>query len=365
MNDVIEFFRNVVIEIATPYATGTGFYLRDQGLIVTNEHVVRDNRQVVIHGKLLDKQLVKVLFTDTKYDLAFLEAPEIATMPTAQLGQESILRQGDTVIAVGHPFGLRYTATQGIVSNMRHEINDLYYIQHDAALNPGNSGGPLLNVEGRIIGVNTFVIKEGNSIGFSLPVNYLAETIKEFKNGKGKVGVRCPSCSNFVFEDTIEGEYCPHCGAKLVLPSLIEPYEPIGVPKTIEDIIGMTGHHVELSRRGPDLWEIRNGTARINISYYEKNGLISGDAYLCMLPKDNIKPIYEFLLRQNYELEGLSLSMKDQDVILSLLIFDRYFNASTGQQLFQFLFDKADHYDNILVEQYGANWKYEAEENLN
>ena len=85
----------------------------------------------------------------------------------------------------------------------------------------------------------------------------------------------------------------------------------------------------------------------------------TGDAYLCSLPKTNIKPLYEFLLRQNYTLEGLALSIKDQAIILSLIIHDRYLNVETGLKMFQNLFEQADHYDNILVEEYGAVWRTE------
>ena len=132
--------------------------------------------------------------------------------------------------------------------------------------------------------------------------------------------------------------------------------------KTIEEMLGQSGHNVQLSRRGPNNWEITQGSAKINISYYEKTGLITGDAYLCLLPKSNIKPLYEYLLRQNYVMDGMTFSIKDQDIILSLLIYDRYLNADTGMELFNHLFEKADHYDNILVEEYGALWKYEEEE---
>lgn len=359
MKEVIDLYRDIVIEIATPYSTGTGFFLKDANLIVTNEHVIRDNREVVVHGQLVPKQLVPVIFTDPKYDLAFLKAPEGKDMPAVKLLSEKSLREGDTVIAVGYPFGLKYTATQGIVSNTRHEMNDLLYIQHDAALNPGNSGGPLIDLRGNVVGVNTFIIRDGNSIGFSLPSYYLEDAIREFLAANGQIGARCFSCLNLVFASSIEGQYCPHCGAKVELPDQVEEYEPAGVPKTIEDILNQTGHQVELSRRGPNNWEIQQGSARISISYYEKTGLLTGDAYLCTLPKENIKSLYEFLLRQNYEIEGLNFSIKDQDIILSLLIYDRYLNVETGMKLFQHLFQKSDFYDNILVEQYGAIWKHE------
>lgn len=360
MKEVIERYRNVVIQIATPYSTGTGFCLRDTRLIITNEHVVRGNRRVVVDGGELDKQLVEVLYTDPKYDLAFLEIPENVENPSIELGDSSTVSEGDVVIAMGHPFGLKFTATQGIVSNTMHQLNDVNYIQHDAALNPGNSGGPLVNKSGKVIGVNTFVIRDGNNIGFSLPADYLRTTIKEFSTAGGKSGVRCSSCSNLVFEHTVaSGGYCPICGAQIELPTDVEEYEAVGVAKTIEEMLEKAGHNVQLSRRGPNNWEIQEGSAKINISYYEKTGLITGDAYLCLLPKENIKSLYEYLLRQNYETESLTFSIKGQDIILSLLIYDRYLNVDTGLKLFEHLFERADYYDNILVEEFGAFWKYD------
>lgn len=361
MKEVIDLYKHVIIQIATPYSTGTGFYLKDVDLIVTNEHVIRDNRRVAIEGDNFKKQLVPVIYTDPKYDLAFLEAPGDIDLPGVQLGSSKSIVEGDQILAIGHPFGLKYTTTQGIISNTQHEIGDIQYFLHDAALNPGNSGGPLVDLEGNVVGVNTFIIKDGNNIGFSLPADYLEKTIQEFLGANREIGSRCSSCSNLVFASTIDQSYCPYCGSKIKLPNQVEEYEPVGVAKTIEILLEEVGHNVQLSRKGPNIWEIQKGSAKINISYYEKNGLIVGDAYLCVLPKKNIKPLYEYLLRQNHEIESLNFSVKGQDIILSLLIFDRYLNVDTGMKLFQHLFERADHYDNILVEEYGALWKNEDE----
>lgn len=360
MKEVIETYKNVLMQIATPLSTGTGFYLRDFDLIVTNDHVIHGNREVVVDGKGIEKQLVKVLFSDPKYDLAFLSGPtEIREAPAVKLSSDPRISEGEQVIAIGHPYGLKYSATQGIISSTSHIQNNIPYLQHDAALNPGNSGGPLVNLSGDIVGVNTFVLRDGQNIGFSLPVRYLSETITEFRKGEGHIGTRCSSCANFVYEHTQEKGYCPHCGAKVELPSAVEEYEASGMSRTVESIIEKTGHNIRLSRRGPNSWEIQQGSARINISYYDKNGLIVGDAQLCSLPKDNIKPLYEYLLRQNYTSEGLSFSVRDQDIILSLLIHDRYLKPETGEKLFRRLFEKADYYDDILTGQYGAQWKKE------
>ncbi len=357
MKDIIEKYKGAVIQIATPYSTGTGFYLENHKLIVTNEHVVRGNKKVIVDGKEFEKQFVNVIYTDEKYDIAFLDMPKEHNMPLVIISKSEDITEGDSVIAVGHPFGLKYTATQGIISSMLQEQNDIRYLQHDAALNPGNSGGPLIDRKGSVVGINTFIIRDGNKIGFSLPHQYLNQAINDFEQAGRKIGVRCHSCSNLVVEDTIDNSYCPFCGTKLTLPSAQEEYEPTGVKKTIEDLLSELETDVALSRRGPNNWEIKRGSASIRIAYHEQSGLIIGDAVLVQLPKKNIKEIYAYLLRQNYLMEGLTFSVKGKDIILSLLIYDRYLNHDTGRQLVNHLFDRADYFDNILVEQFGAEWK--------
>ena len=354
---IIELYKKSVIQIATPYSTGTGFYLSDYNLIVTNEHVVRDNREVIIDGEGLKKQLVEICFIDEKYDLAFLVPPkdhEMASVPLAKA--DSDLTEGDEILAVGHPFGLKYTATKGIISNSEHDDMGVIYVQHDAALNPGNSGGPLISSKGEIIGVNTFVVRNGNNIGFSLPIHYLHKAIQDFQKGGGIPAVRCNSCLNMVFENTIQGQYCQHCGSKIQMISQIEPYEPTGISRTIEGMLEEMGYDIPISRMGPSNWTIKRGSAIINIAYHEKSGLITGDAYLGKLPDENISEIYSYMLHQNFELGGLTFSVKGQDIILSLLIFDQYLNKETSKKLFDHLSEAADYHDNILVEKYGASW---------
>ena len=357
MIDIIEEYKEIVIQIATPYSTGTGFYLSGTHVIVTNEHVVRDNKQVVIDGEVFEKQIVDVLYVDSKFDLAFIYAPPELEEIESELSQTAEIKEGHPVITIGHPYGLKYTVTKGIISNMLYEQSGIHYIQHDAALNPGNSGGPLIDFSGNIIGINTFIIRDGNNIGFSLPVKYLLDTVASFDKGKKSKGVRCNSCLNIVFENTVEQGYCPHCGSKITMISDIDPYEPMGISKIIEEMLGELNFEIELSRRGPKNWEIIHGSAKINIAYNTKMGLVMCDAFLCELPQKGIKTIYEYLLRQNYDLEGFSFSLKDQDIIISLLVYDYNLNRDTGIKLFNQLFDKADLFDNILVEEYGANWK--------
>lgn len=358
LHEVIQKYKDIVIQIATPYSTGTGFYLAQYKIIITNEHVVRENKEVVIEGEHLEKQLARVLYLDQKYDLAFIECKDGQKMAgVSVISDKSLLTLGQVVVAIGHPYGLPFAATQGILSNIIYEENGINYFQHDASLNPGNSGGPLINEKGELIGVNTFVVRDGNNIGFSLPSEYLVKTIDEFLAGNYLQGVRCHNCVNIVFENEMEGKYCIHCGSRLTMISSLDVYEAIGVSKTIEEMLEALGYAVELSRRGPNNWEISKGSAIITISYHEKSGLIIADAFLCLLPKENIKSLYEYLLKENYQNDSLTFSVKNQDVILSILIYDQYLNATTATKLLQELFDAADKYDDILVQNFNARWK--------
>ncbi|MEZ4897855.1 MAG: trypsin-like peptidase domain-containing protein [Saprospiraceae bacterium] len=358
MEQMIDQLKEIIVQIATPYVTGTGFILPGEGLIVTNEHVVRDNRSVIINSDCVPKQLAKVVFLDERFDLAFLNMPpDLTCKPTGHLAKKEKVREGERVIAAGHPYGLKFVATQGIISSTYFRNGDIQYFQHDAALNPGNSGGPLVDRQGDIIGINTFILRDGQNMGFCLPAHYIRSAIDEFKHAGQPEAIRCPSCSNIVHHGNLSGTYCSYCGVPVRLPSQSEQYEPSGLAATIEDVLAELGFNVPLSRLGPNNWELLRGSARVNISYHEKTGLINGDAYLCYLPRDGNKPLYEYLLRQNYALKGLSFSVRGNDIILSLLIYDQYMNPDSALHLFRELLDKADEYDNILVESYGAIWR--------
>lgn len=358
--EIISKIEEIIIQIATPFSTGTGFYLREWNVIVTNEHVVRGNREVVVDGSKFEKQIVDVIYLDIKYDLAFLRPPVHHKMPEISISSVNQTGEGDRVIAAGHPFDLKFTATEGIISSLTHREDEIQYIQHDAALNPGNSGGPLVDMAGNIIGINTFIIQNGNSIGFSLPVCYLQQSLKAFLLGGGKNGVRCPSCQQITFESEKKQEkHCPVCGTPITMISSIEAYKPYGVCQTVEDMVVKLGFPVALTRKGPNNWSVKRGSARINISYYEKTGLLVGDVYVCTLPEKNIGPLYSYLLEKNYGFRGMAFSINNQDIILSLLIQDQYLHADTMFSQFDTLLKVADEHDNIFITRFGAKWKPE------
>ncbi len=128
------------------------------------------------------------------------------------------------------------------------------------------------------------------------------------------------------------------------------------IPAVIQVLLEALGLDANLLRQGPYNWQIKQGSAMIDIAYHEQSGLIIGEAVLCKIPTNNRSPLFKYLLTENDSLEGLTFSVRDDQVILSLLIHDRQFNTQKGKKLFQMLLDKADYYDNILVEKFGAEW---------
>ncbi|WP_297670904.1 trypsin-like peptidase domain-containing protein [uncultured Desulfovibrio sp.] len=147
-----------------------------QGLVLTNAHVIAGGDEVMVH--LLDGREfpATVKGADPDFDIAVLEIHGATNLPAIRLGDSGDIMPGETVIAIGNPFGFSHTVTTGVVSALGRTIRsrdgvftDL--IQTDAAINPGNSGGPLLNLEGGLIGINTVVDARAEGIGFAIPVN--------------------------------------------------------------------------------------------------------------------------------------------------------------------------------------------------
>lgn len=186
---------------------GSGFVIDgEQGLVVTNNHVIDGADEIVINFHDGSKLVVdKVLGRDSKADLALLKVTPKKPLTAVAFGSSSGLRVGDWVMAIGNPFGLGGTVTVGIISAKQRDINAGPYddfLQTDAAINKGNSGGPLFNMEGQVVGVNTAIISPtGGSIGigFAVPSDTVTAVISQLKEfgqvRRGWLGVKIQSIS--------------------------------------------------------------------------------------------------------------------------------------------------------------------------
>jgi len=350
---ILDKYQDSIIQIETPLASGSGFYLQEYQLILTNSHVVTGLKKVVISSKNLKRREATVIYDDPKYDLAFIKTEDLKVSEPLSLCKDEVF-DGDKVIAIGHPYGLNYTATEGIVSKAARLQGELEYIQIDAAINPGNSGGPLLNEKGEVIGVNTFIIQNSNNLGFALPFSSVQETLDAFLKLKQENIIRCSSCLNLVPEKKIKDDYCFECGVKIdVAKKRREGYKPVGTILTLENILRKMGKDVSLARRGQRMWQVDVGSARIEIAYYE-NGIIVADASLCRLPHENIEEIYHFLLEENTKMDYLQFSLNDNSILLSYIIVDSSLEEKNGSIALGRLFTKSDMYDEVLIKNYGA-----------
>ena len=184
---------------------GSGFIINKNGTIITNNHVINNAEDIVV--RVGDKDYkAKVLAADNLMDIAVLKINSKDIFKPIKFGNSDKARVGDWVVAIGNPFGLGGTVTSGIISAKNRDINLTRYdelIQTDASINQGNSGGPLFNLDGDVIGINTAIIAPGKSgsigIGFAIPSNAASNVIKQLikygETRRGWLGVRIQEVS--------------------------------------------------------------------------------------------------------------------------------------------------------------------------
>ncbi len=191
------FFGEVPDQELRQRSLGSGFIIDKEGYIITNNHVVENAEEISV--KLADgrEYKAKVIGRDPKTDLALIKISSLfKELPFLPLGDSDKMRVGDWVLAIGNPFGLEETVTQGIISATGRVIGSGPYdnfLQTDAPINPGNSGGPLINLTGEVIGINSAIIQSGQGIGFAIPSNMAKRIVPQLKEkgavSRGWIGV--------------------------------------------------------------------------------------------------------------------------------------------------------------------------------
>ena len=190
-------------ERVVPRGVGSGFVISSDGYILTNNHVIADAKDIFV--TLVDGKEYKaeVVGSDERTDIALIKV-DAKDLPALTIGQPADLKKGQWVMAIGSPFGLDSTVTVGIVSAINRDTGEyLPFIQTDVAVNPGNSGGPLLNMEGQVVGVNSQIVsRSGGFMGISLaiPIDEAMSVVDQLKaHGKvtrGRIGVQITDVSD-------------------------------------------------------------------------------------------------------------------------------------------------------------------------
>jgi serine protease Do len=214
-----EFFKNRGGNDRRPQKTsslGSGFVIDASGIIVTNNHVIDGADDIQVNFNDGSKLKAKLLGRDKKIDIAVLKVEPTKPLKAVRFGDSDKIRVGDWALAIGNPFGLGGTVTLGIVSAQNRDINSGpydNYIQTDAAINRGNSGGPLFNMDGEVVGINTAIISPtGGSIGigFSVPASTAAAIVDQLRQfgetRRGWLGVRIQVVTEDIAESLGMGE---------------------------------------------------------------------------------------------------------------------------------------------------------------
>jgi len=236
---------------------GSGFIIDPSGLIVTNNHVIEDADQITVTLNDGTTLPAKLIGRDEKTDLALLRVKPKSPLPAAHFGNSDKARVGDWVIAIGNPFGLGSTVTAGIVSARNRDISAGPYddfIQTDAPINRGNSGGPLFDMDGDVVGVNSAIFSpSGGSvgIGFSIPSNLAQDVIDQLRKygvtKRGWIGVRIQQ----VTQDIAEGMGLSSASGALVAEVTdAGPADKAGL-KNGDVIVGFDGKSIPDSRTLP------------------------------------------------------------------------------------------------------------------
>ncbi|MCP5047616.1 MAG: trypsin-like serine protease [bacterium] len=303
--------RDSVFKINTSSGTGTGFYLKDKNILVTNFHVVQGYRTVAIEDQQKKRYTARVVLVNPYADLAFLQPVRGLHGPPAAFDSFSGVENREQVFVLGFPFGMPYTETKGIVSSAKQLMDGRHYIQTDAAVNPGNSGGPVVNTRGELVGITTSKFTNADNMGFAIPVEVLSEDLESLRlNDARKYAVKCDSCKMLIFDKT---EYCTNCG-NMVDSNAFEQVSPNRVAVFVEEALSFLGLDPVLARNGEDYWEFHYGSTLVTIYFHDREYLHTMSP-INELPTGNLEPLFKYLLKM--PLPTYKLGVLDNKIFFS------------------------------------------------
>ncbi|MDB5228793.1 MAG: trypsin-like serine protease [Bacteroidota bacterium] len=287
-----EELKQAVYKINTASGSGSGFYLKSPGIFVTNYHVVEGNKFVAIEDQQQNRYLAKVVYVNPETDIAFLRCSDHTPLSDIPINDIREVHTRDKIFVLGFPFGMPFTVTAGIVSNEKQLVDGKNFIQTDAAVNPGNSGGPVVDHEGSLVGVTTAKFSEANNVGFAIPANILKEELDSFaQNITFTYSVKCNSCKSLIYDKT---DYCPNCGANID-ERIFDDKEISKLSQFIEDAIQNMGIDPVLTRCGMEYWQFHSGSAWVRIFVYEKNYLYATSP-MNNLPVTSLEALFKYIL---------------------------------------------------------------------
>ncbi len=345
---------SIVYKVTHSAGSGTCFYLKDYDLFVTNYHVVEGFHNLAIHDKDRNSFQAKVILVNPETDIALLSVDgDFSHLPSLSLSDSSELNIGHKVYVAGYPFGMPFTMTEGTVSAPKQMINGQYYVQTDAAVNPGNSGGPIFNNTGELVAITVSKFTEADNMGFGIQVNTLKQLLENIEYlDRNLFNVQCNSCEQLVDEET---EYCPFCGEKMI-EGVFEEREISPISQFCEEAIQKMGINPILAREGNEVWRFHKGSSEIRLFVYDGDYLFAVSP-IVLMPKKEIEPVLRFILSNQFAPYKLGVDGRQIYIAYRIHLADINEKLENAiQENIIGLSEKADELDNYMVEEFGCEF---------
>ena len=315
-------FGDMFKEFGTPQerqssALGSGFIIDEEGIVVTNNHVIEGAEDIVVQVNGEKKFKAKVIGADPLSDIAVLKIESKKKFLPVRFGDSDKARIGDWVIAIGNPFGLGGTVTSGIISARNRSIGlSRYedYIQTDASINSGNSGGPLFDMNGNVIGINTAILgRSGNvGIGFSIPSNsakiVIDQLIKFGETKRGWLGVRIQEVTKEIAD--VEKLKKPE-GALVASVGQNSPAEKAGI-KAGDIILEFDGKKINTMKKLPNVVASTEVGKSVELKIWRNKKLISKRLTLGRLEtSEEFKETKPKIVKKDVDIDSLKIAVRD------------------------------------------------------
>lgn len=345
-------YEKSVFKIKTAIQSGSGFLFNDFPFIITNYHVVEDCHQVAVEDIHQNKFIAEVFYINTKTDIAFLKSENLKIYQSLKAkNTEKPIQIKDRIQALGFPLGLPFSITEGIVSNNKLQIDGQNYIQTDAALNPGNSGGPLIDEHGYLVGMVTSKFRQADHVGFAIPLDVILKEVNFYqsKNVEEK-SIKCAYCEDLI---SLNQDFCENCGADID-PSKFEEKPLNNLAIFIEKALIDLGIQPILARDGLDEWSFNQGSSHIKI-FIHKNKFIYAVSPINYLPNNELEKIYTYLLSDPIKPFRLSIHQNQINLSFRAHITDIYSDLSQNiQKNLAQLAIEADKMDDYLFHEFNC-----------
>ena len=303
-------------------ALGSGFIISKDGIVITNNHVIKGAEDIYVRVNDDEEYQAKIIGADPLSDLAVLKIESTQIFKPVELGDSDTARIGDWVLAIGNPFGLGGTVTAGIISARNRSIGLARYedfIQTDASINQGNSGGPLFNMNGEVVGINTAILGQSGSIGigFAIPSNSAKRVIDQLiefgETKRGWLGVRIQIVSN---ETALEEKLDKARGALVVSVADGSPSDEAGI-KAGDIILEFNGVKIKQMQELPKIVAETDVGKLVNVKIWRNKKEISKKIKLGRLETSEDFRTQDEIKKTEFNVKDLNIyvrQIEDQDI---------------------------------------------------